>query len=232
MKALQKLILYPLCLLYAITPGSKRLESDGSHYYDALVLGIFQALIIPGIIYYFSSAPQTTYFGLVASVGPWVGGWTFLGGIYYPILSAILDEDKKSVAQKEREAQAQKLENAREEYDKRMSESKAEYYAVLTKNAPPDIYRKKTGQLMLTEGGPKCYKQVLAARIFQLEHRTHDTETLWMKDEEFVQREAERFGIENSSVDMLRVTLKKADGYVDLVRRLADKKSGKNNLVR
>lgn len=218
MKALQKLILYPLCLLYVITPGSKRLESNGSHYYDAIVLGIFQALIIPGIIYYFSSAPQTTYFGLVASVGPWVGGWTFLGGIYYPILDQIHENDKKSETQKAKEVQDQKLSEVREDYDNRMRQSKQHYYSVLTENAPSDIYQKGRNELLLTQNGPACYKAVIEARLLNLEHRSHETGSLWAHDPDFVQREAERFDIDSYTPGMLRNSMKRADKFVSFLR--------------
>lgn len=223
MSAFQKLILYPLCFLYVITPGSKRLGDNGSHYYDAIVLGVMQAFLIPAIVYYFSSAPQTTYFGLVASVGSWVGAWTFLGGMYYPILSDILDNDKREKANSVRKELDLKAAHVREEQENAMRKSKEDYYIILTENAPADIYQRDPGGVILTEGGRVCYGLIIDAYLLLLEGESGEAEALWMRDAEFVEKEAKRFGIHGYTKAMLKNSRKRIDKKVEALKIIAER---------
>lgn len=176
MNAIKKLILYPLCLLYVLTPGSKRLEDNGSHYYDALFLGVMNALILTAISYYFFDYSSRSYLHAVGSLGSWLGGWTFIGGIYYPILSEMLDKDKE----KNKEAQrAKNLEASIKEHQRiaELNDAKEQYYDILKK----DKYY--------------AYDTILEADLLHRQGRDDEIKYDLLKDRDFMRQETRRFNI-------------------------------------
>lgn len=179
MNGFQKLILYPLCFLYAITPGSKHLEDNGSHYFEALFLGVMNALIIPAIFYYFFDYSSRSYLHAVGSIGSWVGAWTLLGGMYYPILSDILDKDE--VINRDKASQ-RKLKN---EQDWRSL--KNEYYE------------------LLEEDRDAAYDLILDAFTLHTQGRAYEIKNVLFKNAGFIYEETNRFNIDDLTLQTNRI---------------------------
>lgn len=185
MKALKKLILYPLCFYYAVlTPGSKRVGDGSDFYFDALFLAVMQAFIAAALFYFFKW-PSTflspvflygrDFLEVLAYVGPVVGTWTFLGGIYYPLLSEILEKERSS---------------------RQAAHDDKEFSEVNRIGMEKTKYREAYFSL-LKENPEACKSLIQEAWDLHMQRRGKENSNELFKDSSFVLQEVRRFNIQH-----------------------------------
>lgn len=175
MNKLLKIVLIPVCILYALTPGRSGWEHTEAFYQEALVLGIMNAFLLSGIFYYFFGESQDTYMGTVSSMGFWLGVWTFIGGVYYPFVAQIFGKESED-AQQKASSEAFRRYNAE---GLEMINSKNAYYELLEKDSQA------------------CKELVLEARRLLREGKEGQAAYAWMKDFMFIREESVRFEIDS-----------------------------------
>lgn len=183
MKSLKMLFLCVLCFYYAVlTPGSKRVDDGANYYYDALFLGLMQALVTSAIFYFLRWPSEylspiylygKDYLDILAYVGPVAGGWTFLGGIYYPILAEIIDKEQK------------------DEYEKKSRSAYMERNRIAA-----EINAYKKAYFELYEKNPDaCREMIRDAYHLHDQDKGHENPNVLFKNAEFVLSEVNRLNL-------------------------------------
>lgn len=110
MTIFKRLLLYIVCFYYAVlTPGKDDESSVHGQTWKIVTVSIIQALIAACLFEFFDwpvsvfpwLSGDTSFLGILGTVGLFVGLWTLVGGLAYPALQEILDEDNKQTMARE-----------------------------------------------------------------------------------------------------------------------------------
>lgn len=124
---LKTLLLYVICFYYCVlTPGTNGGRGSAENLlWETVTVSIVQAFIAAGLFAFFDWpttfvpwVAQDGFLGLLGTVGVVAGLWTFIGGLCYPMLHEILEQNEKDVSDLKRKERFSKMSDRLEQAEK------------------------------------------------------------------------------------------------------------------